>query len=65
VAHRIVVICPDQGTYHGNTIDLDPTHMAAFTKYQLRALAEHAGLQVLVTDPVIVGWSFLLVAEAR
>jgi len=62
VAHRLVVICPDQGTFDGNTIRLDPTHCAAFTKYQLAALARHVGLDP-TTTPVIAGWSFLLVAE--
>jgi SAM-dependent methyltransferase len=62
VAHRLVVICPDQGTFDGNTIRLDPTHCAAFTKYQLAALARHAGLEP-ATYPVIAGWSFLMMAE--
>jgi hypothetical protein len=63
VAHRIVAVCPDQATYGGNTIHLDPTHQACFTSNQLAALTHHAGLQVLTVRPVIPGWSFMLVAE--
>lgn len=62
VADRLVIICPDQGTYDGNTIRLDPTHRAAFTSDQLAALARHAGLEA-ETIPVIAGWSFALIAE--
>jgi SAM-dependent methyltransferase len=65
VAHRVVAICPDQATYDGNTIRLDPTHKACFTSVQLAALAEHAGLSPVCTAPVIPGWSLLLVAEHR
>jgi ubiquinone/menaquinone biosynthesis C-methylase UbiE len=65
VARRLVVVCPDQGTYPGNTVHLDPTHRAAFTRDQLLELAHHArprGREF--AGEVIPGWSFLLVAEA-
>lgn len=65
VARRLVIICPDQRNYPGNTIALDPTHAAAFTPHQLLALAQHAGLRCITLKPVIPNWSFLLVAEVR
>lgn len=64
VARRLVVVCPDQASYPGNTVHLDPTHQACFTGSQLAALARHAGLQVVTVAPVVPQWSFLLVAEA-
>lgn len=62
VAGRVVVICPDQSRYPGNTLDLDPTHRACFTPGQLRALAGRLW-ETAWTCPVIPAWSFLLVAE--
>lgn len=63
VARRLVIICPDQASYPGNTIRLDPTHMACFTGSQLGRLVGHAGLELRLVTPVIQQWSFLLVAE--
>lgn len=63
VARRLVVVCPDQASYPGNTVHLDPTHRAAFTPAQLGYLARHAGLDVVYSWRVIEGWSFLLVAQ--
>lgn len=64
VAMRVVIICPDQSQYSGNTVHLDPTHRAAFTPGQLAMLAHHAGYDTLVKLTVAVPqWSFLLVAE--
>lgn len=65
VARRVVVICPDQATYPGSTVGLDPTHQAAFTPIQLAHLASHAGLHPLRIEAAVPGWSFLLVAEVR
>ena len=63
VAHRLVIICPDQHDYPGNTIQLDPTHLAAFTPPQLAAMTWHIGLRVVVVGTAVPQWSFLLVAE--
>jgi hypothetical protein len=63
VARRLVIICPDQHGYPGNTIALDPTHQAAFHPAQLAALIRHAGLKVHHAGQVIPNWSFFLVAE--
>jgi ubiquinone/menaquinone biosynthesis C-methylase UbiE len=65
VARRLVIICPDQASYPGNTVHLDPTHMACFTGTQLARLVAHAGLELRLATPVIQQWSFLLVAERR
>lgn len=71
VADRLVIICPDQDRYPGNTIKLDPTHLAAFTEEQLRWIVWHTaalyrlapnGLKI-ETQPAHPDWSFLLVAE--
>lgn len=62
VAGRLVVICPDQQRYPGNTIELDPTHRACFTRSQLAALVQHVFERVW-TAPCVPAWSFLLVAE--
>jgi SAM-dependent methyltransferase len=59
----LVVITPDQGRYGGSTIALDPTHAAAFTEPQLRALMVHAGFgdfAVTLIDWPRPGWSFCL-----
>lgn len=64
VAKRVVVVCPDQEHFSGNTIHLDPTHRAAFTGGQLAALSRHAGFDTLVAlETVVPSWSFMLVAE--
>lgn len=63
VADRLVIVCPDQASYPGNTVSLDPTHRAAFTGLQLARLAEHLGLTVRLVQPAVPNWSFLLVAE--
>lgn len=64
VAKRVVIICPDQSQYAGNTIHLDPTHRAAFTPGQLAMLTRHAGYDTLVQlRPAVPQWSFLLVTE--
>jgi hypothetical protein len=63
VADRLVIICPDQHSYPGNTIRLDPTHQAAFTPAQLTALVRHVGLTLVTTAVAVPHWSFLLVAE--
>lgn len=63
VANRLVVVCPDQARYPGNTLDLDPTHEACFTPRQLRALTRTLWRRVW-TAPCVPAWSFLLVAEA-
>lgn len=63
VARRLVIVCPDQASYPGNTVHLDPTHMACFTASQLGRLVAHAGLKLRLAQPVIRQWSFLLVAE--
>lgn len=61
VARRLVIICPDQEGYEGNTVGLDPTHRAAFTPMQLFALMGHVRRPVAV-EPVIPRWSFLVEA---
>lgn len=63
IARRLVIVCPDQQTYPGSTVALDPTHEAAFTPHQLACLAAHTGLRTVHLDRVIPAWSFLLVAE--
>jgi hypothetical protein len=63
VARRLVIVCPDQNSYPGNTVRLDPTHKAAFTRLQLSDLVRHVGLKLLANEPAIPNWSFLLVAE--
>lgn len=59
---RLVVVTPDQRNYRGNTIAMDPTHVAAFTEEQLAALAAHAGFVEVETVEAQPNWSFLLTA---
>ena len=63
VAAKLVVVCPDQEHFEGNTLGLDPTHRACFTPDQLGALMGHvmAGVEV---GPCIPRWSFMAVAGA-
>lgn len=63
VARRLVIVCPDQEHYDGNTVRLDPTHRATFTSRQLYHLLEHAGLRVRRVEYPVENWSFGLVAE--
>lgn len=62
VARRLVVICPDQERYPGNTLDLDPTHRACFAPQQLLALTLRLWTRAW-TSRVVPAWSFILVAE--
>jgi methyltransferase family protein len=62
VATRLVVICPDQERYPGNTLHLDPTHRVCFTPDQLQALVRRLWTRVWTTR-CVPAWSFLLVAE--
>ncbi len=64
VADKLVIVCPDQEHFEGNTLGLDPTHRACFTPDQLGALMRHvmAGVEV---GPCIPRWSFLAVAHAQ
>lgn len=59
---RLVIVVPDEEAYEGRTLDLDPTHFHAFSQESLRRLVEVAGMEVLLTRPVVPEWSFLLVA---
>lgn len=61
VARRLVIVCPDQEHYPGNTVGLDPTHRAAFCPDQLACLVAHVGLSPTV-EPAIPRWSFLVEA---
>lgn len=60
---RLVVVAPDQHLYPGNTVQMDPTHRAAFTPDQLVALASHAGFVDAGAAPCVPQWSFILTAE--
>lgn len=62
VAGRLVVICPDQERYPGNTVGLDPTHRACFTPEQLNRLVLRLWTEAW-TARCVPAWSFLLVAE--
>lgn len=66
VAPRLVIVCPDQEHFDGNTFGLDPTHRAAFGPAQLGALVCHVRpRQRVQVMPVIHGWSFMVVAESE
>lgn len=66
VAPRLVIVCPDQEHYAGNTFELDPTHRAAFGPSQLGSLVcRVAPDQRVEVVPVIPRWSFMVVAEAQ
>lgn len=60
VARDVIVVVPDQETYAGSTVALDPTHEAAFTPRQLAHLAGRAGLKLVDFDRPVPAWSFLL-----
>lgn len=64
VAGRLVIVCPDQEHYAGNTFDLDPTHRACFGPAQLGALVcrVRPGQRVEVS-PVIPRWSFIVTTQ--
>lgn len=63
VADRLVLVCPDQEHYYGNTVHLDPTHRAAFTPDQLADLVKQLGMRVSSRQQPVSNWSFALVAE--
>lgn len=64
VACKLVIVCPDQQHYAGNTFDLDPTHEACFGPAQLGALVcrVRPGQRVEVS-PVIPRWSFMVTSQ--
>ena len=59
---RLVVVVPDEATFEGRTLDLDPTHYHGFSQASLPKLVEAVGLSVTRVEPVVPNWSFLLVA---
>lgn len=59
----LAVIVPDEEAYLGRTLELDPTHYHAFTQRSLSRLVELVGFARVTTQPVVAGWSFLLVAR--
>lgn len=66
IGGTVAVVVPDEERFEGRTVDLDPTHYHSFSERSLRNLFEAVpGLMVETTSPVILGWSFLLVAKRR
>lgn len=64
VGGTMAVVVPDEERFPGRTVDLDATHYHSFTERSLGALVHAvAGLIVEETKPVILGWSFSLVAR--
>ena len=59
----VAVVVPDEERFDGSTLDLDPTHHQAFTERSLSDALTAAGFVVRATRPVVVGWSFLAVAQ--
>ena len=59
----VAVIVPDEASYPGRTLDLDPTHYHGFTQDSLAALMEASGFTPIQTAVVIPQWSFMLVAQ--
>jgi hypothetical protein len=64
VTNKMIIVCPDQQRYPGNTVKLDPTHEACFTEWQLVALMQHVGFDTIHVGPATADWSFVLVAKA-
>jgi SAM-dependent methyltransferase len=60
----LALIVPDEERYIGRTVDLDETHYHAFTEESLTTLIDLIGGFVVVrVEPVIPGWSFMVVAQ--
>jgi SAM-dependent methyltransferase len=63
VAAKLVIVCPDQEHFEGNTVGLDPTHRACFTPGQLGSLLSWMpGDWDVELGPAIPRWSFMAVA---
>lgn len=60
---RAVVVVPDEDTYPGRTLELDPTHYHAFNPPFARALLELLGWRVVTIEPCVPRWSLLVVVE--
>lgn len=64
VASKLVIVCPDQEHFEGNTVGLDPTHRACFTPDQLgHLLCWMPGEWDVEVGPAIPRWSFMAVAQ--
>lgn len=59
---RLVAVVPDEGTYPGRTVELDPTHYHSFDAAFARSFLEVLGWEVLTVEPCIDEWSLLMVA---
>lgn len=61
----LVVVVPDEDTYSGRTVSLDPTHFHAFTPASLARLLDLVGWEVTDSEPCVDNWSFVLSARRR
>lgn len=59
----LAVIVPDEESYPGRTLELDPTHYHGFTQSSLTRLMQAAGFRMVFTSVVSPNWSFLLVSK--
>lgn len=59
---RLVLVVPDEETFEGRTLDLDPTHYHGFSQTSLCRLIEASGMSIGLVRPVVPQWSFMVVA---
>lgn len=57
------IVVPDEETYPGRTVELDPTHFHSFTRDSLARLLSVVGFQVELSQTAIPRWSFLIVGR--
>jgi SAM-dependent methyltransferase len=59
---HLVVVVPDEGSYPGRTVDLDPTHFHSFDEAGLRSLFSVLDADLVEVRPCVPKWSLLAVA---
>jgi SAM-dependent methyltransferase len=59
---RLVVVVPDEASYPGRTVDLDPTHYHSFDEAGLRSLFSVLEADLVEVRSCVPNWSLLAVA---
>jgi SAM-dependent methyltransferase len=60
---RGIFVVPDEGSFPGRTVELDPTHYHSFDGPYLTQLLELLGWTVIVCEPCVENWSIIVVAQ--
>lgn len=59
----LIVVVPDESSFDGRTVELDPTHYHAFDRSFLHQLLHVTGFVDIEVGPCIEGWSLIAVAR--